>query len=195
MTATIEGRRARLRPPTEADQPFLYALATSPDISYRWIYRGYTPSPEEFVANLNRDVHLMFVVERRETGEPIGLVLSYLADMTNRHARIAVVARPEYVESGRLMGPSALLINHLFEACGMRKVYLESVGFNYDSIRSGEGVYWHEEACLKEHEYFNGRRWDVHVLAIEADEWHAHWARLEPLLVFRPGDDELGSLY
>ena len=45
---SLEGSRVYLRPVTEADYGFLFALSTDEATGYRWRFRGETPSPEGF---------------------------------------------------------------------------------------------------------------------------------------------------
>ena len=39
-----------------------------------------------------------------------------------------------------------------------------------DTLWSGAGTFFHQEACFREHDYYAGRFWDKYVLAVYRNE-------------------------
>jgi RimJ/RimL family protein N-acetyltransferase len=165
-------RRIRLRTIEMSDYAFLYAAATDPSISYRWRYRGGTPSPETFAADLWQGVLAQFLVERRETGQPVGLQTAYQADLANRTCYLAMMADQIHTGSGLLLEGALLFVDYLFSTWDLRRIYAEVPGYTFNSFKSGVGRYFVEEGKLSEHSYHAGQYWDLHLLAISRDRWN-----------------------
>jgi len=180
----LHGTRTTLRVVDPADYPFLRQLASSDTTLLRWRDRGQTPRPEQFVENLWAGVVAQFVVERRATGQPLGLVSCYAADARNRIAHLAVLFDPD-ADTGRRWRIEGVLlfVNYLFEAFDLRKLYAEVPAFNLDEIRSGIGRLFEEEGRLIDHEYLGGRYWDMHLLALHRERFLVQRHRLLPGLV------------
>jgi hypothetical protein len=58
----LQGRKASLRPLWPEDHEYLYALAISDDLAFRWRLHGAVPNFETFVHSLSHDVLAQFVV-------------------------------------------------------------------------------------------------------------------------------------
>ena len=99
---------------------------------------------------------------------------------TNQDGDIAL----GYTESSNSLFPSLpleafmLFLDYLFTVFGFRKLYGEVLEFNLTSFRSIIGKIAHEEGRLRDHEYFDGRYWDLVFLAIYREEWEAKRERL-----------------
>jgi len=169
----LESRRLRLRPVGPADHPFLYDLATSAEVGWRWRYRGYIPRPETFSAELGRDQLVQFMIDDTRRNARAGLVDAYGANLQDGFAYLSLVMAPAYMASG--WGIEALLffMNYVFTLWGFRKLYAELPGFNYQLFASGEGKTFRTEACLRDHHYYQGRYWDHYVVAAYRDDWLA----------------------
>ena len=161
-----EGREAtrrlvRLRTVEPRDIPFLYKLATEGETAARWRYRGATPDPQAFAAQLWADVLAQFVIERVADGRPVGLVCAYNANLRDGYVYGAGVCDPSFRNTG--FGAEALLLlaDHLFRNWNFRKIYFESAAFNYAQFASGAAGYFEEEARLKDHTFYDGRYWDL----------------------------------
>ncbi|MEA2646681.1 MAG: hypothetical protein QOE92_1764 [Chloroflexota bacterium] len=161
----------RLRPVVESDHDYLYRLAMQPEVGFRWRTQGSSPNPVSFVETLWRDVLVQFISESVATGEPVGLVTCFAANMREGWAHVALVADPRWAHTGVVMSPMTLLLNYVFTLWNFRKLYMESAHYNYMNISSGEGRLFHEEGKLKDHMFHNGRYWDLHVLAIYRKDW------------------------
>ena len=176
----LDGRCVSLRAVTTADYEFLVRLQTAPEHMIRWRYRGSTPSPELLVQSLWHGVLAQFLVERRDTGEPIGLVVAYNPEFRHGYVYLAAIFEPAYEKAGWTLEATAVLLAYLFESFPFRKVYLEVIEFNYERLASGAESFFHVEGCQRDHEFHFGRYWHQYVLAIYRDEFADVLARVAP---------------
>ena len=175
----IATRRVALRIVTPADHPFLYTIATQPMASYRWRYRGGTPSPEQFGVELWKGVLCQHVLVRVANGEPVGLLSAYQADLANRTCYFGVLGDVTEDASGLMLEGTLLFLTYLFHTWDLRQIYAEVPGYVLPAFASGMDRYFREEGRLIDHSYHAGRYWDLHLLAIH----RASWAKTaEPLL-------------
>jgi RimJ/RimL family protein N-acetyltransferase len=169
----LSGRRVRLRPVTPADHEYLYALATHPDMTFRWRYRGAAVSYDSFLRDLWGNTLVHFVVERVDGGQRIGYVQAF--DAAERHGwcHFAVMLDPMLERSGWAIECLALFFNYMFTTWAFRKLYAVVLETNYDELESGSGKWFTLEGRLNEHEYYDGRYWDLIFLAVRRADWEA----------------------
>jgi acyl carrier protein len=156
-------------------------MAVSPEQGFRWRFRGPQPTYEEFVRTMRDTVFIQFLIVSTDGARRLGVVVCYAADFRNRTAYIAVQAIPEVMSKGWVLNAGSLFINYLFSCYDFHKLYAESPEFVAESVRSGIGKGFVEEACFREHERFMGRAWDVFVFAYYRSTWEAsgtRWQRL-----------------
>ncbi len=158
--------RFALSPLTPEIMPFLYQLAISEEVGFRWRFRGNVPPFEAFQAGLSRGVHVQFVVADRRSGEPVGHVVAYNADHNLGLCYVGGAFVPRLISSGLPMEVMAMFARYLFQVWPFRKLYLEVPEFNYTLIASGAGRYFDVEGRLTEHSYYSGRYWDEYLLAL-----------------------------
>ena len=182
----LVGARVRLVPLTAQHEGEALALYTSGTHLTRYRLRGATPSPEAFRHALWDRVLAQFVVMGE--GRVLGLVSAFQADLRNRHAHIAVVARPD-APPGTGMEGTALLLEHLFAEFDLRKVYAEVMVPNGEAFGSGAGRIFVVEGRLTDHEYLDGGYHDRLVMAISRERWARH---VDQLLGPRPADTPPG---
>ncbi|MCL4413489.1 MAG: GNAT family N-acetyltransferase [Actinobacteria bacterium] len=165
-----QGRFVTLQPVRRHHQPFLFWLTMGDDSGARWRFRGVVPREEVFERLLWEGVLTQLLVERRTSGEPVGLASAYAADLVGGTVRAAVVLTP--AATGRGLGVEVLMLfaRHLFDTWRIRKIYLEAPGFTCGQFHSAIGRYLHEEACLRDDELADGRFWDTSVLALYPDD-------------------------
>ena len=164
------GRRVVLRPVLSRDFEPLYLLATTGENGLRWRFRGATPSPDQFGRQLWDTVLAQFVVQRRDTGELLGLVGLYNANLSARQCYAFALAAPTVVGTGRVLEGLILLLEIGFATWDFRKVYFEVPEFNLEQFRSARR-YLTEEGRLKEHDYMLGRYWDLVFLSVSKERW------------------------
>jgi RimJ/RimL family protein N-acetyltransferase len=188
-TATI-----RLRPIMEADYPQMYASALDPRWSFRWRYRGATPSMQEFVAQVSQGILSQFMVERLSDRRAIGLVSCYNArtDLGWAYLAFTRVSTPTAAGGAEMMEGGFLFITFLFRNWSFRKLYAEVPGWNWDQFASGAGAFFTVEGVLTDHEYFDGRFWDQRIVALDRGRWESDAV---PLLadLYRPATPPAGA--
>jgi len=175
--------RLKLRPVYPDDVPMLYKAAMDPTHSFRWRYRGATPSVGEFADGLHEGTLVQFIIERLDDGRPQGLVAAYRASMDAGHAYVAFqrISPPGHRGAGEMFEGLYLFVQYLFRTWNFRKLYAEVPGYNYPDLASGEGVLFDVEGRLRDHDYHDDRFWDQYLIAIHRDRWHdatASWGRL-----------------
>lgn len=185
--ATLRNGRFVLRPPTAEYIPFLYGLAVSEEVGFRWRYRGAVPTLENFQAGLHQGVLTQFVVTLPGTGEPIGMVVVYNADMSRGIGYLAAVFTPEYVLSGLGTEAVGLFVRYVFQVWNLRKLYMEMPEYNYEQIASGAGRRFDIEGRLRDHNYYDGQYWDEYVLSVRR-----HHVDAEPAAGFPTPEPDAG---
>ncbi len=50
---------------------------------------------------------------------------------------------------------------------------IDTLGDAFEWVRfsSGDDVYFETEGCLTDHDYYNGRYWDLRMISITRDRW------------------------
>jgi RimJ/RimL family protein N-acetyltransferase/acyl carrier protein len=174
----LQGREVRLRAIDQKDYPFLRDLELGhPSSLIRFRHRGVPTSPENWVQSLWHGVLSQFLVVLAHDERPVGLVTSYGADLRSGRSHVAIIVRPEIEGRGPAMEAMVLYINYLFAVFPLRKLTAEVIDFNWSQFAAGEGRMFVTEGVLKEHEFHDGRYWDVHLLAIFREAWFHYFAQ------------------
>ncbi len=180
----LEGRRARLRPVGPADYGFVSALELDPEVHFRWRHRGATPSPERLISSLWDGALAVFLVEHRPSDTPVGLVVSYQPDFRAGTCSVGLVAAPHLPPGPNpILDGLALLIDYLFEVWPFRKLYAEVAGFNYAQFAAAVPLIFAEEGRLSGHDFYQGRYWDKHLLALSRPQWQEVRTWLMPAII------------
>jgi RimJ/RimL family protein N-acetyltransferase/acyl carrier protein len=186
--------RVRLRPVDPGDIPYLYRLATDGETGARWRYRGATPDPKAFAAQLYEGVLAQFIVERSADGTPVGMVCAYNANHRDGFVYLAGVSEPALQGTGLAPEGLVLLADHVFGNWSFRKIYFESASFNYEQFASGADVYFREEARLKDHTFYRGRYWDLVIGSLTREGLQRIREVREMHHLSTPGDDPLPDI-
>lgn len=182
------GKRVVLRAADRTDFDFLYGLASSPVMGFRWRYRGATPSPDLFAAQLWDGVLAQFTVLDRKSAERVGVVSLYNASFQNGYAYLALAGSPAYRSTGYMLEAALLFLDYAFRVWDFRKLYMETAAFNLPQFASGMGRLWREEGRLSDHEFYDGRYWDLVFLSIERSSFRSFASRyLDVLAEIEPG--------
>lgn len=136
-----------------------------------------TPSPDAFHRLLWDGVLAQFVVAT-ESGEAVGLVSCFAADLRNRHAHLAVLADPAWRGTGMLVAGAWQFIGYLFTHFDLRKLYAEVLSSNFRCLATGAGRLFVIEGRLSAHEFVAGAYEDLYVLALDRERWAAQSRRL-----------------
>jgi len=163
----------RLRPISAQDYEFLYQLGVDEEIGYRWRLGGTVPSREAFMEQLWRGVLCQFVIEDLRTGNSIGTVVCYAADLHHRHATIAAATVGAEHRSGKMIEAIDLFIDYLLNTYSLDKIYLEVIEFNLIQFSSTIDWVFGVEGVLKGHSYFDGQSWDKYILAVNRETFYS----------------------
>jgi RimJ/RimL family protein N-acetyltransferase len=169
----LAGTRVRLRPIEQSDLEFLYQVSMIPQNAFRWRTRGTILDRQDFLASLKTGVLVQFVVEKKVSALPVGLITAYNANQRDGFVYISGISEPSLIGTGLVIEGLLLLVTYLFDVWPFRKIYIESIEFNATQFRNVLGQYLTEEARLKEHTYHGDRYWDTLTFAIYRQDWHA----------------------
>jgi RimJ/RimL family protein N-acetyltransferase len=164
---SVEGTRTRLRALRTADYGWLFETVSAIDSIARWRFRGAVPDPGNFPEVLWFGVHTQLVIESQQ-GEPMGLVTSYGADLRCGFTKVACIFDPGHQRRGWPFEGVVLFLDHLFTHWPLRKIYFEAPAPVADEVglTSIEGDILRREACLTEHDLFEGSYVDLLVFAL-----------------------------
>lgn len=175
MGRGMAGTRVRLRLLRPADVDFLYELSLDPGQSFRWRFRGNTPSPQSFASGLWEGVLAQFVVDSHDgmgsTPSSLGAVIAYQASIRDGWCYVGALGKGAVDARGRMAEAMALFLDYLFDTWPFRWVYLEVPEYTFTSISSGSGRYFEPVARFPDHFSFRGRYWDLMVLAVTRERW------------------------
>jgi RimJ/RimL family protein N-acetyltransferase len=169
-----EGRRVRLRHTRPSDYEFLYSIDTTGDRTISYRLRGATPGFERYVQSLFQETLAFLMVESKVDGRPLGSVAAYGCDHRDGHAKIAAIAAPTEPSGGPFIEAPGLLIDFLFAAYPLRKLYGEVLASN---LRQFGSTPYREEGRLREHSWVNGCYEDMIIVALYRDDWNQGAAR------------------
>ena len=180
-----------LRPVLPSDLGLIAEMELRPEVALKWRFSGETPDPRRYVQGLFAGVLEEHLVIDRTTSEAVGLVIAYNANLRSRHCYLGVLAHPDHDGSGAALAGAALAVHRLFTHWDLRVVYTETLAYNYDEFRSGEGTIFEVEAVLADHFYAGDRYWDQYLLAIHRDRWDDGIGRLVARRLIRTTDPSL----
>ena len=116
----------------------------------------------------------------------IGYVELAMIDRIERRAFISIVIGEKQLW-GRGIGSIALriLLDYAFTVQALEKLCAEVYGFNMRSQRLMERVGLQREGILRQHEFHNGARQDMHVFGILKSEFYQRYQTIFPI----PGEN------
>lgn len=107
-------------------------------------------------------------------GELAGYIQLALIDPAERRAAVGIaIGAKSLWGKGIGSGALRLLCDYAFAVRNLDRVYAEVYPFNTRSMRLFEGVGFQREGTLRQHEYHNGARQDMHVYGILKEEFYA----------------------
>ena len=167
----VYGPRIGLRPVLDSDLQAIYVAATHPESSFRWRFKGQTPSPEEVLQTTWRGVHAQYVIHRHGSLDPIGLVIAYQASPGNGTVYVAFQRLAPQPAIGEMFEGMFFFFEHLFRTWGFRKLYVEVPGYNLPTVYGGDQTLFTEEGRLVRHERFDDQWWDLEIGALWRERW------------------------
>jgi UDP-4-amino-4,6-dideoxy-N-acetyl-beta-L-altrosamine N-acetyltransferase len=164
-----------LRPVEAADQDRLLVWRNLPEIA-RWMYSDHAIAPQEhaqwFAGALADPRRRYWVIEA--DGLPVGLANLY--DLAAEHRRTAwayYLADPSTRGQGIGAFVEYWVIEHVFGALALNKLWCEVLIGNEAVWRLHEGFGFQREALFRQHVLKNGELTDVVGLGLLASDWAA----------------------
>lgn len=173
LTPLLRANRSiRVRAADVTDIPFLSGLFSSDEISYRWIFRGRTATMDAIRMNLQRPDLLPHIIETTRDRRRLGYTSAFDISDRNSHAQVGTVVAPDHINTGLGATATVIFADYLFAVLPLRKIYLQSIEYSYRQYASlVDRGYATSEGVLREHEYFAGRYWDVHILSVNREQF------------------------
>ena len=168
---SLKGHRVNLRPLAPPDYEWLYVLSSLPEVSSRWRFRGSTPSPEVFRAALWSNCDVQLIVEAADGSGPLGLLQLVDRDDRSGYAGVNMILRPDFMRRGWPFEGIAIFVEYVFRCWALRKLYFHTVSFNATQFQSAIGTLLTEEGRLRDHEYHDGKYFDLLILALYRETW------------------------
>lgn len=192
----LDGTSVRLRQLEPPDYPFLRQLELRPPYGVLYRHRGLTPGPESYAQSLWAGVLCQFMVVAKPDGRPLGAVAAFSNDYRNGICKVATIIDPDRAAGSAGIEGMRLFVDYLFAVFPIRKVMADVIEFNWPQVSSGAGRLFQLEGVLRDHEYHDGRYWDVRILAIHRAQW-ASWrersAETRVGITRSPGEAEVGG--
>jgi RimJ/RimL family protein N-acetyltransferase len=165
------GRRAALRPVEGSDYEHIRRAETSGDLLAQYRHLGVTVPPEQFSTTLWAGILTQFMIINKTTGAPGGIIGAYGADFRNGHAFLVALRFPQYAGQPWMLEGFGLFVDYLFKVFPFRKLYGDTLSFNFQKFSSGLDSLLIEEGRLREHWYYDGKYWDRVTVAIYRNDW------------------------
>lgn len=164
----LSGDRLTLCTVAPGDYPFLEALHNEPEtrrqagISLPW--------SEADVAELVEESEDAVTFLACRDGDPVGSVVLSEIDTQARTAEIGYLVSPGERGNGYATEAAELCLRHAFDDRDLHRVWARVNEGNDASVRVVEKLGFQREGTLREHEYADGERVDVHVYGMLAPE-------------------------
>jgi RimJ/RimL family protein N-acetyltransferase len=168
------GSLVRLRAPRAVDAGALLAIRTDPDVARLGTPASLLPtSPEQAREALTRrsPEYVRWVVERREDGSLLGIILLHRLDLRNRNAWLLIELGPPG-RWGHGYGSETIRLASQFgfRQLGLEKLYLGSYEGNVRAMRAYRRAGYEVEAELARHRVLDGRLVTEYWLAAYRDD-------------------------
>lgn len=191
---SLQGARVSLVPLTPEFVRPIYQLSISENINFRWRMHGAIPPFEAFERSLYGNILVQFaIVLTRNPKALVGHIVGYDGNLQDGTCYLGVIRDPR-AGAGALEGV-AIFVRYLFAHFPLRKIYIQAPEFNVRQFASAisAGVLV-EEGRLKQHQYFNGKYWDVLVLALYRERLQGYRDRFDHLMEdSSPGTGQVGE--
>jgi hypothetical protein len=174
----LVGRHVVLRPVLPEDYRFLRVAETSGDLGIRWRYRGSAVSPDQWAQHFWQNVLSQYLVIGTRDPTPLGLVVAYRASFQDGHVCLGVESFSSRPRSPALIFGACLFVEHVFTCWDFHKLYMEVAEYNLHQFQSGIGQLFELEGRLREHTWYDGKRWDQLFLALYRTTWRERGVRL-----------------
>lgn len=172
----LQGRRVRLVPLDARHLEVVYRWASLGAIPWQW--GGRALGFDGFREALWQGILAHFMVERISTGEPLGIVTAYGANLHHQHCYIQMGLAPQHRAKAWPLEAGMLFLSYLFGRYNFRKIYGEVAGGARTQFDSALGAMMRIEGNLEDHVFIDGSFRSVLIVSIRRDDWTIHAERL-----------------
>lgn len=174
-----KGKRVTLRLIDENDAETLVMWINDPEVT-KFLGSSKPTSFEEekkWVEDVNgKKDRLSFMIEVE--GTPIGNISIFEIDHIHRTATTGtMIGDKGYWGKGYGTEAKMLLLDYAFNVLNLRKIKSEVFVFNERSVAYAKKCGYVEEGTLKKERYYNGKYWDLVLLAVYRDAWLPLWEK------------------
>lgn len=163
--------RILLRPLMPPDYEAARAIEAGPELIDRGRLHGRCPSPGEYIHLLWAPSLLQTAVCEARTGELLGFVTVYDANLRHQTACIAMVSRGEAQHRGLVMAGLLAQIHELFTEWPFRKLYAEVLDDNRSQFARGLAKLGELEGTLVADQRTRWGFADRHIYALHKERW------------------------
>jgi RimJ/RimL family protein N-acetyltransferase len=160
--STLESRRVRLVAAGDDDGVVLYRLLLGQGLST-------LPTQKAFLTEFARGAAAQFRIERRDTGDATGFSSLHAFDPAG-HVEFGIYTNPVTNLPGLGAEAALLTMNYAFTTWNIHKVYIRTTEASLPSMGLSINM-MAEEGILRDHLYFQGRHWDLHIFAMYREQW------------------------
>jgi RimJ/RimL family protein N-acetyltransferase len=176
-SAFLIGKRVQLRPFEKADLPLIIRWNNDPDTRSLTgeVYPSTLHSAEAWYDRIKDDPgRVWFIIEERETGEPIGECGLLRIFPAWRTTDLTIILG-EKSSRGKGFGTEAinLLMDYAFGMLAMHRIAIGVVGFNQQALAFYEKIGFQREGIQRDGYYHSHRFSDFIMLSILEDEFRA----------------------
>ncbi len=168
----LTGRSVELTQLVPESYRRLFDICSAPEVRDRWEPSAFGTSYEAWVARLWDSVFCQYAIQVHSSQWAVdGLVRCSRPNFRHQTGQVSVVIAPQYFKTGHGIEAIVLFIDHLFNRFAFRKLYAESLAYNYSLFESGAGRLFEVEGVLRDHETHRGALHDMYILGFERQNW------------------------
>lgn len=128
--------------------------------------------------NFKTFYHEFNVITDKQSGyEFYGFVYSYDYSPLDSHCKLCLVLQKQYRDTGMGAKVSIDFLDYLFTNYPLRKVFLTIYDYNKKSLESNLQAGYKQEGVMKEYRYYNGNYYDLHILAMDREEFYTRYSK------------------
>ncbi|MFA6135865.1 MAG: GNAT family protein [Candidatus Paceibacterota bacterium] len=179
---SLVGKKVILRPPNvETDVELFYRWINDPEVRcFLAVVLPVTIMEErKWVEGIGKnDENIIFVIETKEDGIPIGTMGLHRINWVFRTATTgALIGEKEYWGKGFGTDAKMTLLDYAFNTLNLRKICSSAFSYNGRSIGHNLKCGYQLEGVRKRQFFRKGRYWDQVLLAVFKRDWLPLWKK------------------
>lgn len=177
MSERLRGDRVTLRPMAKDDLHLLHRWLNDPDVMQYWDGRDHPATFDRVEVRFRRSVDgsdreaIRYMIDV-EGGPCIGMVQYGRINPRAKNTQIdLLIGEREFRDTGYGAEAMRALLNHLFVALKVHRVWFTIRASNDRAMRGAERAGFRNEGVLREHDQLEGQFVDVAVYGMLRSEW------------------------